>query len=42
MAIGTSLFIEITGLYAGGSAALLQGVARLIYVFIKKCVGEKD
>ena len=42
MAIGTSLFIEITGLYAGGSAALLQGVARLIYVFIKKSVGEKD
>ncbi len=42
MAVGTSLFIEITGLYAGGSAALLQGVARLVYVFIKKSVGEQE
>lgn len=42
MGVGTLLFVEATGLYAGGTAAFFQGVARLINVAIQKKFGEQD
>ncbi len=42
MGVGTLLFVEVTGLYAGGSAAFLQGIARLVYVAVQKNVTKQD
>ena len=40
--VGTLFFVEVTGLYAGGTAAFFQGIARLINVAIQKKFGEQD
>ena len=42
MGFGTLFFVELTGLCAGGSAAIFQGLARLIHVIITKQVGQQD
>ena len=42
MGVATLLFVEVTGLYAGGSAAFLQGIARLVYVAIQKNVTRES
>jgi uncharacterized membrane-anchored protein YitT (DUF2179 family) len=36
MSIATVLLVEVTGLYTGGFAACLQGIARLVYTAMMK------
>lgn len=42
MGVGTLFFVEFTGLCAGGTAAIFQGLARLIRVIVVKQMGKQD